>query len=65
MSDSNTAHMSQASSLVDMEPHYNSDEEDLGGFLMIKPIIPIIPNQKFHQPIKSLNFNLGKCYVRD
>jgi len=60
MSDSNTAHMSQASSLADMEPHYNSDEEDLGGFLMIKPIIPIIPNQKLYQPVKSQNFNLGK-----
>jgi len=58
MSDSNTAHMSQASSLVDMEPHYNSDEEDLGGFLMIKPIIPIIQNTKLYQPTKALNFNL-------
>ena len=41
----------------------NSDEEDRGDFLMIKPLTTTIVNPKFHQPLKTQNFNLSKQIV--
>lgn len=38
----------------------NSDEEDRGDFLMIKPLTTTVVNPKFNQPLKTQNFNLSK-----
>lgn len=46
--------------VLDNDHNSQSDEEEEGGFLMIKPISTGISNPKFHQPTKTQNFNLRK-----
>jgi len=55
----NIIHSSRIQSPTDFENHLISEEEDMEGFLMIKPIKTGTSHPKQHQPIKSQNFCLN------
>ena len=59
----NIIHSSRIQSPTDFENHLISEEEDMEGFLMIKPIKTGTSHPKQHQPIKSQNFCLSRVPV--
>ena len=60
ISDNTNVNLSSQRSFADSEHPSQSDDEDLGGFLMIRPIISGTSSTKSQQPLKHQNFNLRK-----